>query len=139
MIYLPPSEVSEEIEIALKKAIKNHFAYKKVLAEIDLRRLLYRGRRNLAIALFFLFLCLLMIQLLSTFEENLLNTLISEGLLIIGWVAMWEPVHIFLYGWWPIVHQRNIYNKILGMEVFIGTGSPSQARGYRYRTPSKKE
>ncbi|WP_269851819.1 hypothetical protein [Methanosarcina horonobensis] len=24
---------------------------------------------------------------------------------------MWEPVHIFLYGWWPIVHKRNIYEK----------------------------
>jgi hypothetical protein len=53
-----------------------------------------------------------------------LNTLLSEGLLIIGWVAMWEPVYIFLYGWWPIVHKRNIYQKIVDMDVYIGTGSP---------------
>ncbi|KKG34471.1 hypothetical protein [Methanosarcina mazei] len=63
---------------------------------------------------------MLAIRLLATFEESLVNTLFSEGLLIIGWVAMWEPVHIFLYGWWPIVHKRNIYEKIIHMEVYIG-------------------
>jgi hypothetical protein len=36
---------------------------------------------------------------------------------------MWEPIHIFLYGWWPIVHERNIYQKIINMEVFVGIGS----------------
>ncbi|WP_226999550.1 hypothetical protein [Methanosarcina flavescens] len=124
MIYLPPEEVSAEIEADLKEAIRNHFSYKKLLTEIDLRRLFHRGRKNLIIALFFLFLCLLTIRLFSTFEESLLNTLLSEGLLIIGWVAMWEPVYIFLYGWWPIVHKRNIYQKIVDMDVYIGTGSP---------------
>lgn len=133
MIYLPPSEVNEEVQLAVKKAIKNHFAYKKTLNEIDLKRLFKRGRRNLFIALFFLFLCLLLIRLLSTFEESLLNTLVSEGLLIIGWVAMWEPVHIFLYGWWPIVRRRRIYDKIIDMKVYVRTGSPVGPGGARYR------
>ncbi len=22
--------------------------------------------------------------------------------MIIGWVAMWRPIEIFLYDWWPI-------------------------------------
>ena len=134
MIYLPPSEISEEVQLAIKKAIKNHFAYKKTLNEIDLKRLLKRGRRNLFIALFFLFLCLVLIQLLSAFEESLLNTLVSEGLLIIGWVAMWEPVHIFLYGWWPIVHRRRVYDKIIDMNVYVRTGPPVGPRGIRYRS-----
>lgn len=119
MIYVPPLEVSKEIEINLKKAISNHFSYKKILAEIELRRILEQGRKNLIIALAFLFFCLLTIRLLSAFEESLLNTLLSEGFLIIGWVAMWEPVHIFLYGWWPIIHKRNIYQKIIDMDVYI--------------------
>ncbi|WP_255334362.1 hypothetical protein [Methanosarcina sp. KYL-1] len=120
MIYLPPSEISEETANILKEAIRNHFTYKKVLTEIDLKRLLMRGRRNLMIAVVFLFLCLLMIHLLSSFEGNLLNSLFSEGLLIIGWVAMWEPVDIFLYRWWPIVHKKKVYEKILSMEVNLG-------------------
>lgn len=138
MIHLPPSEVSAEIEADLKEAIKNHFSYKKLLTDIELKRLLYQGRRNFIIALTFLFLCLLMIRLLSTFEESLLNTLLSEGLLIIGWVAMWEPVHIFLYGWWPIVHKRNIYEKIVKMDVCIMIRAPAgeRASGHRF-TPEE--
>ncbi|WP_235284188.1 hypothetical protein [Methanosarcina sp. 1.H.A.2.2] len=138
MIYLPSSEVGAEIESDLKEAIINHFSYKKLLAEIELKRLLYQGRRNLVIALTFLFLCLLVIRLLSAFEENLMNTLFSEGLLIIGWVAMWEPVHTFLYGWWPIVHRRNIYEKIVHMDVYIGKRSPAGERSQGYRFTPKK-
>jgi hypothetical protein len=135
MIYLPSAGISPDIENDLKEAIKNHFSYKKLLTEIELKRLLHQGRRNLIIALTFLFLCLLAIRLLATFEESLVNTLFSEGLLIIGWVAMWEPVHIFLYGWWPIVHKRNIYEKIILMDVYIRIGSPAEERapGYRFK------
>ena len=125
VIYLPPAEVSTEIEADLKEAIKYHFLYKKLLTDIELKRLLHQGRKNLIIALTFLFLCLLAIRLLATFEESLVNTLFSEGLLIIGWVAMWEPVHTFLYGWWPIVHKRNIYEKIIHTDVYIEIGSPA--------------
>lgn len=139
MIHLPSEEVSAEIETDLKEAIKNHFSYKKLLTEIELKRLLYQGRRNLIIALTFLFLCLLVIRLLSAFEESLVNTLFSEGLLIIGWVAMWEPIHIFLYGWWPIVHKRNIYEKIINMDVYIGMDSPAGGRPPGYRFTPKKE
>ncbi|AKB18653.1 MULTISPECIES: hypothetical protein [unclassified Methanosarcina] len=138
MIYLPSAEVGAQLETDLKEAIKNHFTYKRLLAEIELKRLLYQGRKNLIIALTFLFLCLLVIRLLSSFEESLLNTLFSEGLLIIGWVAMWEPVHIFLYGWWPIVHRRNIFEKIVHMDVYIGKRSPSGERSQGYRFTPKK-
>ncbi|WP_229390387.1 hypothetical protein [Methanosarcina sp. DH2] len=119
VVYVPPSEFSQETESTLKEAIRNHFLYKKVLTEVDLKRLLQRGRRNMTIAVIFLFLCLLMIRLVSTFESGLLKTMLSEGLTIIGWVAMWEPIYVFLYGWWPIVQKRNVYRKILDMDVSV--------------------
>lgn len=122
-IYVPPSEFDGETERTLKEAIRNHFSYKKVLTDIELRRLLQRGRRNMAIAIIFLFLCLLIIRLLSTLEQGLINNMLSEGLTIIGWVAMWEPVYVFLYGWWPIVQKRNIYRKILSMDINVTPNS----------------
>ena len=102
MIHLPPSEIEKETEKTLKKAIKNHFSYRSLLTDIELRRVLQRGRRNMAIGVVFLFLCLLVTGLLSTLEGDLLKTMLSEGLTIIGWVVMWEPVNVFLYGWWPL-------------------------------------
>jgi hypothetical protein len=122
MIHLPPSEIDKEKGETLKEAIKNHFSYRSLLTDIELRRVLQRGKRNMAIAVVFLFLCLLIIGLLSTIEGGLLKTMLSEGLTIIGWVAMWEPVNVFLYGWWPLVQKKNIYNKILGMDVKVSSG-----------------
>lgn len=127
-IYLPPSEADGETEHILKKAIRNHFSYKKLLTEIELKKLLQRGRRNMTIATLFLFLCLLVIRLLSTLKEGLVHTMLSEGFTIIGWVAMWEPINVFLYGWWPVVQKRNIYRKILSMDVNIIAGSPSKVK-----------
>ena len=85
------------------------------------------------IALGFLFMCILATQLLSTIEENLIKNLFSEGLLIIGWVAMWEPVNTFLYGWWPIVHKLKIYQKIIDMDVSIGIISKQGEKNSRPR------
>jgi hypothetical protein len=31
-----------------------------------------------------------------------ISHIIGEGMLIIGWVAMWRPLEIFLYEWVPI-------------------------------------
>jgi len=31
---------------------------------------------------------------------------LREGLLLIGWVALWPPVEIFLYDWQPILRQQ---------------------------------
>jgi hypothetical protein len=121
MIHLPPSEIGKETEETLKKAIKNHFSYRSILTDLELKRVLQRGRRNLAIGVVFLFLCLLVIGILSTFKEGLLNKMFSEGLTIIGWVAMWEPVNVFLYGWWPLTQKKSIYEKILGMDLKVNS------------------
>lgn len=119
MIHLPSSEIDTETEETLKKAIQNHFSYRVLLANFEIRRILQRGRRNMAIGFAFLFLCLLVTGLLSNLKEGLIKTTFSEGLTIIGWVALWEPVNVFLFGWWPLVQKRNIYKKILGMNVRV--------------------
>jgi hypothetical protein len=45
--------------------------------------------------------------------------LISKALEITGWVAMWEPVTVFLFQLWPIARQRRVYEKISRLEIDI--------------------
>ena len=45
--------------------------------------------------------------------------LMSEGLLIGGWVAMWRPLQIFLYEWWPIARKRRIYQALARSSVQV--------------------
>lgn len=94
------------------QAIRNYFDYKAVLARRSLRALLAEGRTSLAIGLGFLSLCLLGADLLSAFAANTFLRLLEESLLIGGWVAMWRPLQIFLYEWWPVVRKRRIYRNL---------------------------
>jgi hypothetical protein len=43
--------------------------------------------------------------------------LIRESLMIGGWVAMWRPLEVFLYDWWPIVAEARLYDRLAAMPV----------------------
>jgi len=102
LVYLPATELHSGDARQVPEAVANFFAYRARHARQELRRLLRRGAANLAIGLLFLFLCL---SVRRSLESLGTAALLSEGLLIIGWVALWRPVEIFLYDWWPIVRR----------------------------------
>jgi hypothetical protein len=43
----------------------------------------------------------------------------EESRLIAGWVAMWRPLEIFLYDWWPILALVRLSDRLKGMPVRI--------------------
>ena len=94
------------------EAIHHHFEYKAVLSKRKLRLLLIEGRASLLIGLGFLTLCPLGADLLTGYATNTFLRLVKESLLIGGWVAMWRPLQIFLYEWWPIVRKQKIYGNL---------------------------
>src|SRR6187397_2948142 len=44
---------------------------------------------------------------------------LREGLLIVGWVAMWRPLEVFLYDWWPIRAEARLFDRLSAMTVRI--------------------
>lgn len=101
------------------EAIRNYFDYKSMLARRSLRLLLIEGRTSLLIGLGFLALCLIGADLLTVFSSNAFLRLLKESLLIGGWVAMWRPMQIFLYEWWPVVRKRRIYRNLGRASVHV--------------------
>ena len=57
----------------------------------------------------------------KSFSGELFAELLSESLMIGGWVAMWRPMEIFLYRWWPIVRHRRTYMRLAEMAVTVIT------------------
>jgi hypothetical protein len=55
--------------------------------------------------------------------------LLSESLLIGGWVAMWRPLEIFLYDWWPIHAEARLYDRLSEMPVRIAYASAGSSDG----------
>jgi hypothetical protein len=128
-IFLPEESISETTSESIILGIHNHFIYKSSVSDRELRRLFERGRTVLIIAMVCLFGSLLGRQILSTLPQSLLVRMAEEGLLIFGWVTLWEPVYIFIYGWWPIIQKRRIYDKITMMDIQV---LPVPATGTTY-------
>ena len=103
IIHLPPGEVGTREAQALPETLSHYIAYRTRQSWSELRRLLARGLARLAIGRRFLALCLSARASVQTVGGS---GVLSEGLLIIGWVGLWRPVEIFLYDWWPIWRRR---------------------------------
>ena len=105
----------------LESAVHRHFARKVEFASRELRALLQRGWISLVIGLVFLVALIGISELVTArLSTGALVTTVREGLLICGWVAMWRPLEIFLYEWWPITGVRRIYSLLsrLPLEIF---------------------
>ncbi len=102
----PPEEAA-----ALRDAIHEFFHQRAVASRRQLRELFRRGRTSLAIALAFLAAAIAASDALAMwFAESHVSSVLREGLLIVGWVAMWRPGEVFLYDWWPIRADERLYD-----------------------------
>jgi hypothetical protein len=116
---------TEDPEPIVGEAIHNYFQYKTVLIRRSLKLLLLEGRTSLVIGLCFLALCLLLADVLSVFAENAFWRVLRESLIIGGWVAMWRPMQIFLYEWWPLVRRGRILRSLGHASVNVVPGKAS--------------
>jgi hypothetical protein len=102
----------------VENAVHHYFAYRAKLKRLELRHLLNQGRTSLIIGLAFLAACMLTSQLLRR-QAGTLPIVLREGLIIAGWVAMWRPMEIFLYEWWPLLRKGRLYQKLSRMRVEV--------------------
>ncbi|TRU44731.1 MAG: hypothetical protein EWV49_16740 [Microcystis aeruginosa Ma_QC_Ch_20071001_S25] len=118
VFYLPSNEQNTARHL-LPAALHNYFDYRQQGEQRKLRTIWRQGRISLIIGLAFLFVCLSLSELISRFGSDTFIHFLEEGLLISGWVALWRPLEIFLYEWWPVSHQQKIFAKLayIPMEI----------------------
>jgi hypothetical protein len=118
IINKEPDSAAEKVHI--QEAIHSFFKYEAGLVHSRKKKSMREGRLFMVVGLFTLFSCLSFSQLLeSSFSQSKIMLIIQEGLVIIGWVAMWRPLEMFLYDWWPLREQQLYMNKIANMEKDI--------------------
>jgi hypothetical protein len=103
----------------LGQAIHQYFKARAAGSRRSLRGLFRRGRISLVIALTFLGAALALSDLIKKVSHGGFADLLEEGLLIGGWVAMWRPLEVFLYDWWPIVGEIRLIDRLSEMPVRI--------------------
>ena len=93
-------------------AVRHYFAVRAEMKRRELRQLLRRGQTALLVGLAFLSVCLLLSANAAKLAQPTLAHVLGEGLTIVGWVAMWRPLEIFLYDWWPLYSLRRVKRRI---------------------------
>ena len=83
------------------------------------RRLMREGWISLGIGLGFISIALGIRELIDAFARGMFAEVVAEGLLVTSWVAMWKPVQIFLYGWWPLRNRIRNYERLADITVEV--------------------
>lgn len=117
VIHVPQEQLEQAQKSNIPQAIRNYFSYRAVGSARRIRFQLREGRFALAMGLAFLATCIVLRELAVAMTPAPVQQVFQEGLLILGWVAMWRPLQIFLYDWWPVRHHIQLYQKLATMRV----------------------
>ena len=74
---------------------------------------------TLGVGLTVLVLFLTLAQLATSLAAGPVREIVREGLIITGSVAMWRPLEIFLYEWWPIRADARLHDRLSRMTVRV--------------------
>ncbi|HBJ83159.1 MAG TPA: hypothetical protein DDZ88_04650 [Verrucomicrobiales bacterium] len=99
-------------------SVAHYFEYRANMALREFKHLMREGRAALLVGLAFLAICQITATLLTQ-SYGSWQTVAREGLTIIGWVAMWKPLEICLYRWWPVLTLRRLYQRLSRMPVEV--------------------
>ena len=118
VIHVPDTEQQGKASGDLEEAFGRYFAGRAIVLQRDLNELFRVGRRSLLIGASILAACLLAAHLAAGFlVETTFRRLAEESFLILGWVANWRPLEIFLYDWWPLARRRDLYHRLSAAPV----------------------
>lgn len=130
VVHLPEPEARSEVAADISDAVHNFFAYRAQGVGRDLKELFRVGRRSLLIGAMVLGLCLLLAQAVTgQIGVSAGARFVEESLIIVGWVANWRPIEIFLYEWWPLVRQRRLYGRLARAEIEVRAERPTALGG----------
>ena len=136
LVYLDrPAGLAEEPAI-LRDAIREFFGHRAQATRQRLRQLFRLGRTSLLIGLAFLAASLLAGDFVGRVLSGGVGELLRESLLIGGWVAMWRPLEIFLYDWWPIRAEARLYDRLSAMPVRIAYTGDASSEAWRWDWPA---
>lgn len=104
----------------LHDAVRDYFARRAVQTRRKLRQLFQVGRTSLLIGLIFLAISIVTGDLVAgMLSDTRFAEVARESLMIGGWVAMWRPLEVFLYDWWPIRAEARLFDRLSAMAVRV--------------------
>ena len=117
-LHLPEGELSRANLVPA--AFAQHFAFRRLEAEQELKRIRRFGWRSLLVGLSFLMLMMLLVEVLKRYvPATPLSSVLQEGVTILAWVALWRPGELLLYEWYPSKRDSRLFRKLECAQIRI--------------------
>jgi hypothetical protein len=118
VIKLGTSLGPEDDPAAVEQSVQEYFQRRAASTRRRLRHMLRLGRISLLIALLFLGPVIVIAESAASLVQTERYAAMIENSLVIGaWVALWRPLEIFLYDWWPLRAEARLFDRLGAMEV----------------------
>jgi hypothetical protein len=119
-VHLSRQTPTRDEAAMLQQAVRDYFAHRAAAARTRLRQLFRTGRWTLLIGLAFVAAA----NLVGDVVANLVGSqsyggFLHESIVIGAWVALWRPMEIFLYDWWPILGDARLFDRLSAMPVRV--------------------
>jgi hypothetical protein len=137
VVHLDRPEGLPEEPAILRDAIAEFFRNRAQASRRRLRQLFKQGRTSLLIGVTVLAVSLFAGDVVARlFGEDRLGGILRESLVIGGWVAMWRPMEVFLYDWWPIRADAKLADRLSAMPVRISYETNARPEAWRSDWPA---
>jgi hypothetical protein len=104
---------------SVEDSVRRYFSTRASIKQLEFGHLMRRGRLSLFVGSIFLTTCLLLGELVTRQGHGPVAEIVTEGLTIAGWVALWRPLEIYLYDWWPLLEERRRLDRLARIHVKI--------------------
>jgi len=130
VLHLGDGCTTEDDAAIVRESVCEHFRRRALASRRHLQRLFQVGRYSLLIALVFLALVIVIGEsLASSVSSERYASLIEDSLVIGSWVALWRPLEIFLYDWWPIRAEAKLFDRLSQMNVSTVSATTADCAG----------
>lgn len=119
VVHLPPAAEGDPRLPEMGRLLQRYCARQIQYNRRKISETRIEGRHALRIGLVFLAACLGVSAALqgAIGETSLIARFLVESLVIAGWVALWHPLELLLYSWWPYAQDIKLYEKVEAMEL----------------------
>jgi hypothetical protein len=105
-------KIEQENILHIEKSFDSYFNYLEELEKKKMKEQIKNSLIFMLIGIFFITL-----SILSEGKPELSYKIVSEGLMVAGWVSMWEAMATILIKWLPLSKKLRLFKKIVSSKI----------------------
>ena len=105
-------KIDKELQEKVRNSIQHYFSY---LQDLEKKKMTEQIKNSFIFILIGLFFTTF--ALLSADSESFFVKILSEGILVAGWVSLWEALATLLVKWLPLTKRLKLYKRVYSCDV----------------------